>query len=135
MKVLVADGDSIFRRLLKKFVEAENSGDTLWEAEDGEQAIMLAREIRPDLVLMDIALPRVSGFEAAHVIKEEHPEARVVILSMLDRGAYRRAARSFGADTFVAKADCRSFLRQFRRYWSKSPPARKPAPATGQMER
>jgi DNA-binding NarL/FixJ family response regulator len=73
------------------------------EAEDGEDGLRLARELRPDVVLMDIAMPRLNGLEATRQIKAAQPETKVIVLTIHDEAPYRKAARESGADAFLAK--------------------------------
>ncbi len=73
------------------------------EAGDGEEAVRLARDLRPDVVLMDIGMPGLDGLEATRRIKADRPEARVIILTVHGEEAYRRAAGESGADAFLPK--------------------------------
>lgn len=80
--VVVVDDEALFRELLARTLSAEPGIDVVGEAEDGETAIILAREKNPDVVLMDIELPgELDGIEAALQIKNQRPETGVVILS------------------------------------------------------
>jgi DNA-binding NarL/FixJ family response regulator len=81
-RIVVVDDEALFRELLVRTLSAEPGLDVVGQAEDGETAVMLSREQRPDVVLMDIELPGdMDGIEAALQIKRESPETGVVILS------------------------------------------------------
>src|SRR2546422_7069931 len=82
MDVLIADDDPGFRGTLKRLLEAKPNVHTVWEAKDGEEAVQLTRAFRPDVVLMDLALPRIDGFEATRMIKAKQPEVRVIVCSV-----------------------------------------------------
>ena len=73
------------------------------EAEDGAEAIRLTHALRPDIVLLDLVMPRVNGLEALQRIKTECPETAVIIVTVHSEDAYRRAAEDSGADVFLVK--------------------------------
>jgi DNA-binding NarL/FixJ family response regulator len=80
--VLIVDDEALFRELLRRTLSAEPGLEVVGAAEDGETAVRLAREVRPDVVLMDIELPGdMDGIEAALRIKKERPRTGIVILS------------------------------------------------------
>jgi DNA-binding NarL/FixJ family response regulator len=73
------------------------------EAEDGAEAIRLAQALQPDIVLLDLAMPRVNGLEALRRIKAERPETKVIIVTVHAEDAYRQEAEDSGADAFLLK--------------------------------
>ncbi len=103
MKILVADFDSEFRSRIRRALRTGSPGDTVWEAEDGEEAVCLARLHHPDLVMMAMAMPRIDGLEATRLIKETNPEIRIIVMSVLTDPVYSRAALLNGADEFLPK--------------------------------
>ena len=81
-RIVVVDDEALFRELLVRTLSAEPGLEVVGQADDGETAVILSREQRPDVVLMDIELPGdMDGIEAALQIKNESPETGVVILS------------------------------------------------------
>jgi DNA-binding NarL/FixJ family response regulator len=100
--ILSVDDDRVFRQELKRLLEGTREVHVV-EAEDGEDGLRLARELRPDVVLMDIAMPRLNGLEATRQIKAAQPETKVIVLTVHDEAPYRKAARESGADAFLAK--------------------------------
>jgi len=109
MNVLIADDDSRFRDALKRAMETKR-GFHVWEAQDGEEAVEFNRRLRPNLVLMDLSMPRINGLEAMQLIRAERPDVCIIACSVHDDLLYRRAAKNHGADAFVSKSRCYSRL-------------------------
>jgi DNA-binding NarL/FixJ family response regulator len=101
--ILIVDDDQGFREVVKRLLEREAEVSVAGEAGDGEEAVQRARELQPDVILMDLAMPRVDGLEATRRIKAERPETKVIILTIHNEEAYRRAALESGADVFLPK--------------------------------
>jgi DNA-binding NarL/FixJ family response regulator len=104
ISVLVADDDSRYRSALKRLLAARAWAGQVWEAEDGEQAILGARVLHPRVVLMDLAMPRINGLEATRLIKAAHPDIFVVVCSIHNDPIFRRYATLNGADAFLPKS-------------------------------
>jgi DNA-binding NarL/FixJ family response regulator len=75
------------------------------EASDGLEAVEMTRSIRPDLVLMDVSMPRMDGIAATRIIRQEMPEAEVIIISQNDPNVVARQARDVNAHGYVAKCE------------------------------
>jgi DNA-binding NarL/FixJ family response regulator len=84
IRVLIADDHTLVRDGTRRILEAEEDMDVIGEALDGEEAVQLAKELKPDVVLMDIAMPKVDGIAATKQIKHAYPEINVLILSAYD---------------------------------------------------
>jgi DNA-binding NarL/FixJ family response regulator len=106
MTVLIADQDKGFRSAVKKLLEVSGTVKIVWEAGDGEEAVELSRELHPDLVLIEISLPRINGLEATQMIKKTQPNVQVVVLTAYTDEVYRRAAMRSGADAVLPKSIC-----------------------------
>jgi len=101
--ILTADDDQRFQAIVRRCLEENPDFSLVGQVADGEQAVRLARELQPDVVLMDISMPRLNGLEATRRIKTEQPNTKVVIVTMHDDEAYQKAAAENGADSFLCK--------------------------------
>jgi DNA-binding NarL/FixJ family response regulator len=104
MRVLLVDDHVLVRAGLRALLALLPMVDDIYEAGDGRQAIAVAIEKRPELVLMDIAMPVMNGFEAMSRIIKELPETRVLILSMYEDEEFVWRALRLGASGYVAKS-------------------------------
>ena len=101
--VLLADDHTIVREGIRKLLELDSDLGVIGEAKDGREAVALANKLRPDVVLMDIAMPRLNGLEATRQILKELPDAKVLILSAHNDDAYIENATKCGAVGFLLK--------------------------------
>jgi len=104
MKVLIADDHAIVREGLKQLVNSQRDMEVIGEAEDGREALEKAKSLRPDVTLLDIAMPGLSGLEVVRLIKEAMPDTQIVVLSMHKKEAYVHQAFASGALAYVLKA-------------------------------
>jgi len=104
IKVLIADDHAIVRNGLRKLLEEQADMDVVGEATDGLQTVKKVKSLHPDVALIDIAMPRLSGLEATSIIKESLPKVQVVMLSMHEKDAYVDRALAAGALGYVLKA-------------------------------
>ena len=103
IRVLLADDQALVRGGFRMILEAQNDVDVIAEAEDGQQAIALARELRPDVVLMDIRMPGLDGLEATRRLLTAREPPRVLILTTFDLNEYVYEAMKSGASGFLLK--------------------------------
>jgi len=101
--VLLVDDHSLVRRGFRRMLEDEADMDVVGEAGDGEEAVRLAKELRPNVVVMDCALPGMNGLQATRAILENRPEASVLMLSMHSESTWVRQAIEAGAKGYVLK--------------------------------
>ena len=101
--ILIVDDNPRLRALIRRITTQKPALQVVGEAGDGAEAIRLNHELRPDIVLMDLVMPRVNGLEALRRIKAERPETKVIIMTVHTEDAYRRAAEASGTDAFLLK--------------------------------
>ena len=101
--ILLVDDHTIMREGLRGLLEQEEDFEVIGEAQDGRQAIDLAEHLKPDVVLMDIAMPKLNGLEATRQLLKAVPSTKVVILSGHDRFFYVRNAIECGASGYLLK--------------------------------
>lgn len=104
MKILVADDHAVVRAGLKQLLNSQPDMEVVGEAIDGREALKKAKSIRPDVTLLDIAMPGLSGLEAIRLIKEAVPSSAIVVFSMHEKEAYVHQAFASGALAYVLKA-------------------------------
>jgi DNA-binding NarL/FixJ family response regulator len=103
ISILLADDDAIIRQCLRRAVEADPRLEIRWEADNGLQAVLLAQQHHPHLILMDAQMPRMDGIEATRCLRQRDHNARIVVMSVYDQA--RAQALAAGADDFITK-DC-----------------------------
>ena len=103
IRILLADDHTVLRSGLRALLSAQADLEVAGEAADGGEALRLAQTLKPDVVVMDIGMPGVSGIDATARIRRELPATKVLILSMHDDQGYLRQALRAGASGYVLK--------------------------------
>jgi DNA-binding NarL/FixJ family response regulator len=103
IRVLVADDQAVFRKGLFVVLDAEDDIEVVAEAADGESAIAKAEELAPDVVLMDVRMPKIDGIEAARQIREVLPSTRILMLTVSDEEDDLYEAIKAGANGYLLK--------------------------------
>jgi len=105
VRILVADDFEPWRRSIVSMIEEDPGLEVIHESSDGVEAVQACLELQPDLVVLDVALPRLNGLEVARVIREASPDTKILFVSaMPDRDLVREALR-VGAAGYITKAD------------------------------
>jgi two-component system, NarL family, response regulator NreC len=103
LRILLADDHGVVRKGLRFLLENEPDLEVVGEAADGRQAVDMAAELHPDVIVMDIAMPRLNGIDATGQIVKQHPEAGVIMLSMYSDEEYLVRTLSAGAKGYLLK--------------------------------
>ena len=103
IRVLLTDDHTLFRQGIRNLLSAEPDMEVSGEAGNASDAVSVARQVRPDVVLMDIGMAGMSSFEATRLIRKDRPETRVVFLSMYDDEDYLAECVDMGASGYILK--------------------------------
>ena len=111
--ILIADDNSNIRKLLRTFVETQTGLTVCGEVSTGADAIEKAKQLKPDVVILDLAMPMLNGVEAASVIKRELPDTRLILFTLKVDGLGRTLATALGIDFVLSKEESISKLTDY----------------------
>ena len=103
--IVLAEDHREFRRLLREEVERGQDLRVIGEVEDGQELLELLEEVCPDLIILDVSMPKLGGLEAAQRLKSSHPQVKVLFLSMHKQQAFVQQAQKMGAAGYLFKED------------------------------
>ena len=104
-QILIADDSDTVRRILKTFLETRDDLMVCGEAANGFEAVEKAKLLRPDLVLLDLAMPEMNGAEAASVLKKSMPHVPIIVFTMFSENIGRSLTSAVGVDLVLSKPD------------------------------
>jgi DNA-binding NarL/FixJ family response regulator len=135
IRVVLADDHALVRQGIRRFLEESGDITVVAEAEDGERALELVAEHQPDIAILDIRMPKISGVDVARRIKAEHPGVRILVLTAYDDDPYVFALLQSGVDGYILKtADSTQLIRAVRQV-VEGEPALDPTVAKRLMKR
>jgi len=103
IRVLIADDNASMRKVIRTFVEDISNVEICAVARDGAEALESARTLKPDVLILDVAMPRLNGVEVASLIKKSLPRAKVILFTMYEDSVGKTLAKSAGVDVILAK--------------------------------
>jgi two-component system, NarL family, response regulator NreC len=103
VRILIVDDHAVVRAGLRLLVDAEDDLEAVGEAGNGRDAVFQARALKPDVILLDIVMPDQTGLDVLPTLLHEHPETKVLVLSMQDDPQYVKQAFASGASGYVLK--------------------------------
>lgn len=103
-RILIADDHDLMRRVLRNMINSHNDWQVCAEAKNGSEAVARARELHPDLIVLDLAMPVMDGMNAAREITKSSPEARVIMFTLHASPEVEEQARRVGVRQVVSKA-------------------------------
>ena len=119
IKIVLADDHALIRAGYKSILEDVEDINLIGEASDGEEAVLKVLKLKPDVVVLDITMPKKSGLEAAKEIRKANPEVKILMLSMHKEEAYIRRSIENGANGYLVKdTDSEHFLIAIRTVFS-----------------
>jgi DNA-binding NarL/FixJ family response regulator len=110
--VLIADDNPNIRTLLRTFIETQTGFQICGEAHDGQDAIQKARQVQPDLIMLDLAMPRLNGIEAASILRREMPAVRIILFTLHVDSIGKSLAAVIGIDFVLSKDEPLSKLAE-----------------------
>ena len=110
LRLLIAEDYELFRNLYRAIIEPRPELQIVAEACDGLQALQMAAELKPDMILLDIGLPLLNGFDAARLIRKLAPDSKIIFLSQELAPEVVQEAFNLGASAYVMKATAASDL-------------------------
>ena len=105
IRILIADDHPTILEMVKRILKAHHGFEVVGEARDGQHAVSLAKSLKPDVIVINVTMPKMSGFEAARRIRVRVPDSAIVILSSHKDEQFIEEARKAGANGYVAKSD------------------------------
>lgn len=103
VNVLIVDDHALFRQGLRRILESLNGISIVGEASDGNEAVQMARETNPDIILMDVSMPHLNGLEATQRIKRILPDTAVILLTMYEDNFLQEDGMRIGASGYLPK--------------------------------
>ena len=104
-QVLLVDDNPVVRRIIRQVLEKESDLTICGEADDGSEALDKAKLLKPDVVILDLSMPRMNGLEAAPQIRDVLPGACLILFTLYGNQEIRKAAKQVGIDAVISKAD------------------------------
>lgn len=115
IKILIVDDQRLFRQGLRSLLEQEEDMEVVGEAADGQEAFTLVQETNPDVILMDVEMPKLDGIQASRTILERYPNTHILMLSVHNEDERVISAIRSGAEGYILKdADHKEFVRIIR---------------------
>ena len=103
LRILLAEDHTILREGLRALLSADSKFEIIGEAQDGREAVRCVEKLNPDLILMDLSMPRMNGMEAIREIKKRHPATKIIALTVHKTEEYLLTTLQAGADGYVLK--------------------------------
>jgi DNA-binding NarL/FixJ family response regulator len=109
-RVLIVDDHAVIRRGVQGILNAYPEWELCGEADNGQEGVRLAGELRPEVVIMDVSMPGLNGLQATRIIHDSLPETKVLLLTLHSSGEFVRSAFHAGARGYVLKSDAENEL-------------------------
>jgi two-component system nitrate/nitrite response regulator NarL len=125
--ILIVDDNASIRNLLRMLVETSTPFKVCGEAENGSEAIKKTKEFQPDLVLVDLAMPGMTGTETALILRLQQPRPKIILFTLHAEGVNQELASAYGIDVVLSKSDnIATVVSHITRLLSPAPKAQHP---------
>lgn len=105
LRILIADDHEVVRRGLSSLLQSHEGWEICGEAKDGREAVEMAKQLKPDIVVLDIGMPNLNGLSATRQLSQQNPQQKIIVLTITDSDQVIREALDAGARGFVLKSD------------------------------
>jgi DNA-binding NarL/FixJ family response regulator len=105
LRILIVEDNTDFRKVVKQYLKQQNNVGDIYEATTGEMAVMKASFVKPDVILMDIHLPKANGIEVAQHIKEDNPQCDIIVLTMFETEDSKKFFQREYVTDFIGKSE------------------------------
>jgi DNA-binding NarL/FixJ family response regulator len=109
-RVLLVDDNAVVRSFVRQLFEFQSDFEISGEAENGREALKEAKKLKPDLIILDLIMPIMNGFDAAPLLRQLLPETRIILFTQQEGSEVERLARAAGIDAVVSKSQAASEL-------------------------
>jgi chemotaxis response regulator CheB len=117
LKILIADDSTAIRNIIRKFIERAVENPIIIECSDGDEAVVIQKKEIPDLILIDIMMKRIDGFEAISQIKRHSPLSKIFVISQLPEDEYKAESINVGAIEFLNKENLSELPNLIKKYF------------------
>lgn len=105
IRILIADDNERFRQLLRQYIENESDMEIVGEADTGQKTLLQSKRLKPDLLLLDVGMPEMTGVETLDLVNTLLGDTKIIMLTVFDMNEYKHAADEYGASGYIVKKD------------------------------
>jgi CheY-like chemotaxis protein len=131
VRILIADDHAVVRQGIRSLLQNHLGWEICGEASDGRQAVDMAKQLKPDIVVMEIGMPNLNGLEAARLMLRDNPEQKIVIATVNESEQVIRAVLQAGARGYILKSVRGGSAKLLKNWWTWSGSNRRPLPCHG----
>jgi DNA-binding NarL/FixJ family response regulator len=121
MRILLADDHPVVRRHVRDILQTEEGWEVCAEAATGREAVLMTAREHPDVVVLDLSMPELTGLQAAKLIHQHFPETEIIVLTMHEPGGLMPQLAASGVRTCVQKSDLQDLVDAVREVWESRP--------------
>lgn len=115
LRILVADDNDNFRTGFVEYINNQDGLRVIGEAKDGLEAIALTNNLRPDIIMIDVSMPKMDGITSAGIIKRQNPETNIVVVTIHEEQIFKELSKLLPADGYICKSSISNDLPKILR--------------------